>query len=109
MATIERPAVSCLHAPIYVAGRYFKFARNISQTPWVVDGATKGSGSVSDLISVHFLPHFRASEAKFSSAGREDCDVRMLGTGRPFYLEFLDPHVVSMTPQQLDDVQVLFL
>lgn len=28
---------------------------------------------------------------RFSSSGREDCDVRCLGKGRPFYLEILDP------------------
>jgi len=29
---------------------------------------------------------------KFHSAGREDVDVRMLGTGRPFVLEIISPH-----------------
>jgi tRNA U54 and U55 pseudouridine synthase Pus10 len=29
--------------------------------------------------------------AKFHSGGREDIDVRMLSTGRPFALEFCSP------------------
>lgn len=28
---------------------------------------------------------------KFSSSGREDVDVRCLGSGRPFVLEYLNP------------------
>ncbi|MDP3034274.1 MAG: tRNA pseudouridine(54/55) synthase Pus10, partial [Methanobacteriaceae archaeon] len=31
-------------------------------------------------------------ESKFHGAGREDIDVRMLGTGRPFVLEIKEPH-----------------
>lgn len=34
---------------------------------------------------------------KFSSSGREDCDVRCLGKGRPFYLEILDPKKTKYT------------
>lgn len=33
------------------------------------------------------LREFKADGAKFIPAGREDIDVRMLGTGRPFVLE----------------------
>jgi tRNA pseudouridine synthase 10 len=32
---------------------------------------------------------------KFCSAGREDTDVRMLGTGRPFYFELINPKCSS--------------
>jgi tRNA pseudouridine synthase 10 len=47
--------------------------------------------SVQELIDVVLIPGFRAKGVKFSSAGREDADVKMLGTGRPFYFEILDP------------------
>ena len=33
---------------------------------------------------------------KFHTAGREDVDVRMLGTGRPFVLEILSPHAATI-------------
>lgn len=38
---------------------------------------------------------------KFHSAGREDVDVRMLGTGRPFVLEIVSPHRASLDPATL--------
>jgi hypothetical protein len=42
-------------------------------------------------IEAVLLPLFRAEAAKFVAAGREDRDVRMLGSGRPFVLQVLDP------------------
>ena len=39
---------------------------------------------------------------KFHSSGREDLNVRMLGSGRPFFLEFTDPHrAPRLTPALL--------
>ena len=35
---------------------------------------------------------FKPSSLKFHSGGREDIDVRMLGNGRPFAIELVDPH-----------------
>ena len=34
---------------------------------------------------------FTGMEYKFSSGGREDIDVRMLGSGRPFVIEIISP------------------
>lgn len=34
---------------------------------------------------------------KFSSSGREDVDVRCLGKGRPFYIEYLNPKKTKFT------------
>jgi len=34
---------------------------------------------------------------KFHACGREDVDVRMLGTGRPFVIEATNPHVTSFS------------
>jgi tRNA U54 and U55 pseudouridine synthase Pus10 len=36
------------------------------------------------------LKEFRAEKATFIAAGREDRDVRMLGSGRPFVLELIN-------------------
>ncbi|KAH9067346.1 hypothetical protein Ae201684P_021505 [Aphanomyces euteiches] len=80
--TIER-------APIYLAGRYLKYERGLSQTPWVVEGERLGESSVEEAIGDIVLPHFHAKSFKFHTAGREDVDVRMLGNGRPFILELL--------------------
>ncbi len=39
------------------------------------------------------------------SAGREDADVRMLGDGRPFLIEFINPKCVNFTEKQLQEIQ----
>ncbi|ETV78619.1 tRNA pseudouridine(54/55) synthase, variant [Aphanomyces astaci] len=87
--TIER-------APTYLAGRYLKFQRGLSQTPWVLEGERLGESSVEEAIGDIVLPHFQAKSYKFHTAGREDVDVRMLGNGRPFILELIDSKVASL-------------
>ena len=44
---------------------------------------------------------FAYGRYKFHSAGREDVDVRMLGSGRPFVLEVIDPHRQTFGPADL--------
>ncbi|GJP54820.1 hypothetical protein CLOM_g13856 [Closterium sp. NIES-68] len=73
---------------VYIAGRYLKFSRALSQSPWTVDDGQMGDGSVQDAIASHLLPLTHPVSHKFQAAGREDIDVRMLGSGRPFLLEF---------------------
>ena len=41
----------------------------------------------------------------FSAAGREDANVRMLGDGRPFYFEIMNPRKPILSQQELDDAQ----
>ena len=38
---------------------------------------------------------------KFSSSGREDVDVRCLGRGRPFVVEFLNPRKTDVSVQEI--------
>ena len=38
---------------------------------------------------------FRTRKNKFHGAGREDVDVRMLGAGRPFVMEVINPKLVN--------------
>jgi tRNA pseudouridine synthase 10 len=42
---------------------------------------------------------------KFHSAGREDVDVRMLGTGRPYVLELVAPHRQTFSASELADLE----
>jgi len=80
-------------SPVYVAGRYAKFARNVPQSPWSncpVKWA-RGTESVQDALEAAILEAAKADGAKFNSSGREDLDVRMLGDGRPFVLELHNP------------------
>ncbi|GFN95827.1 tRNA pseudouridine synthase pus10 [Plakobranchus ocellatus] len=84
--------IACTHEPVFVAGRYQKYSRVLSQTPWIVDGKRVMEGSVEELICDPILSTFRPADHRFSSSGREDVDVRTLGLGRPFVVELIDPH-----------------
>lgn len=83
--------VNMEHMQIYVAGRYRKHERHISNSPWFIGGRKLVEHSVEELISNVVEPFFGAKSHKFSSAGREDADVLMLNDGRPFYLELVHP------------------
>ncbi|XP_062558792.1 putative tRNA pseudouridine synthase Pus10 [Armigeres subalbatus] len=74
---------------IFLAGRYNKISRELSQTPWVIDGKRKMENSVQEIMTSVIGPYFGVPEDSliFSSSGREDVDVRCLGEGRPFVLE----------------------
>lgn len=99
----EKPSVRIEINPIYFEGRYLKLIRGIPQTRWPCR-ACKGRGcekcnftgkqypeSVEELISQKVLETTQGRSTKFHGAGREDIDVRMLGTGRPFVLEIKEP------------------
>lgn len=81
---------------IFVAGRYRKLSRDISQTPWILEGERMKKHCVQELISSEICLHF-GDEQKlnngaviFMGSGREDVDVRCLGKGRPFVLQISD-------------------
>ncbi len=90
---------------VYVGGKYNKFSRKLAQTFHYCfkckgrgNGCSmcKGTGklsenSVQETLEKHFLPCFGAKEGKFHGCGREDVDVLMLGSGRPFVLELVEP------------------
>ncbi|OMP03014.1 hypothetical protein CCACVL1_02646 [Corchorus capsularis] len=77
----------CCRTPIYLCGRYLKYSRNVSQTRWMIGEERKGEASVEEIIGSQVLPMCRGDNYKFHAAGREDIDVRMLGSGRPFLVE----------------------
>ena len=97
--------VKCLHRPLYVAGRYNKFSRTLPQTPWVVEGVKKVETSIQELICDQLLQVIPATETKFSASGREDVDVRMLGSGRPFLIEIINPRKVVVSDTELSQLQ----
>lgn len=74
---------------VFLAGRYCKISRELSQTPWVIEGKRKMENSVQEIMTAVVAPYFEVPEDSliFSSSGREDVDVRCLGEGRPFVLE----------------------
>ncbi|NP_001085415.1 tRNA pseudouridine synthase Pus10 [Xenopus laevis] len=103
--TCEVVDIQCNHSPVFVAGRYNKYSRNLPQTPWIIDGERKIESSVEELITDHLVAAFRSSSFNFSSSGREDVDVRTLGKGRPFAIELLNPHKVQFTGQEIKALQ----
>ncbi len=108
------PKVNIQINPLYVEGKYNKYKRGIPQTKWPCTKC-KGRGceecnftgkqypeSVEELISEHFLKLTRGREAKFHGAGREDIDVLMLGSGRPFVLEIKEPKIRKLDLESLE-------
>ena len=91
--------------PLYLGGRYCKYSRDLSQTPWVIEGVRKCETSVEELISGKLAAAILSTSSKFCSSGREDVDVRMLGDGRPFVIEFCNPKRVRFTAQELAGLQ----
>lgn len=43
-------SIECKHDPIYFAGRYCKYSRELSQTPWIVDGVKTMETSLQEII-----------------------------------------------------------
>ena len=102
------PKVRIQINPLYIEGKYNKYKRGIPQTKWPCSKC-KGRGceecnftgkqypeSVEELISGRFLELTKGREAKFHGAGREDIDVLMLGSGRPFVLEIKEPKIRNL-------------
>lgn len=98
--TIETPCelkIRITHEPIYLAGRYNKYSRELSQTPWITETGRKTEHSVQELICKKLIEHTKCEEVKFMSSGREDSDVRMLGRGRPFVIGLLVPKFITIS------------
>lgn len=111
----NEPKVKIQINPLYIEGKYNKFQRGIPQTKWPCSKC-KGRGceecnftgkqypeSVEELISEHVLKLTKGREAKFHGAGREDIDVLMLGSGRPFVLEIKEPRLRKIDLKQLEE------
>jgi len=99
----EEPKIHIQINPLFLEGRYRKLIRGIPQTKWPCRKC-KGRGceqcnftgkmyteTVEELISGPALEMSKGKDSKFHGAGREDIDVKMLGTGRPFVLEIKEP------------------
>ncbi len=95
-------AVRAEPSTVYVAGRYRKLVRGVSQTVFHCRGcrgrkrrygaacaSCEGTGrqvpeSVEDFVAPSICGVVGGRSAAFHGSGREDVDVRMLGEGRPF-------------------------
>ncbi|KAG0241393.1 putative tRNA pseudouridine synthase Pus10 [Actinomortierella wolfii] len=101
----EIEAIDTQHESVYVGGRYLKFSRDVSQTPWTIGKTKLAELSVSETVAEPVKKAFRADDYKFVTAGREDANVRMLGSGRPFYIELINPHTTSLPEDMYSSLQ----
>jgi len=88
---------------IYIYGRYKKLERGIPQTKWPCthcngEGCEKCDNTgqqfpytVQGIMEKPLLEMTQAKESKFHGQGREDRDALMLGNGRPFVIEAVNP------------------
>jgi len=90
---------------VFIGGRYNKYSRSLSQTPWFIDGARRGDTSVLELIGEPLKRFTRGEEIKLLSSGREDVDVRMLGNGRPFAVEILNPKKTALSDTEIEALE----
>ena len=116
--------------PLYIRGYYRKLIRGIPQSEWLCRNCRgrgcekcKGTGkmyseSVEEIIAAPLLKKTEGECVAFHAAGREDVDVRMLGTGRPFIIEvkkprkrFIDLELLTklINKQGRDKIEVLDL
>jgi tRNA pseudouridine synthase 10 len=98
----NRVDVSIQVKPVYTYGRYRKLERGIFQSRWICPQCS-GIGcekcnwtgykypSVEKMVGDVLKRAFLASEYHIHASGREDIDVRMLGSGRPFVMELVEP------------------
>ncbi|NYB51722.1 MAG: tRNA pseudouridine(54/55) synthase Pus10 [Methanobacteriaceae archaeon] len=115
MMDFTRDKVDLQINPLFLEGRYRKLIRGIPQTKWPCMKC-KGSGcercnftgkmypeTVEELVAEKVLEATKGKESKFHGAGREDVDVRMLGSGRPFVLEIKEPKIRNLNLKELND------
>lgn len=93
---------------VFIEGRYRKLTRDLPQTVFFCPHCKghprrrknceecEGFGkltrdSVQELIGWVLGAALKTRKNKFHGAGREDINVRMLGRGRPFVIEFINP------------------
>jgi len=101
--------------PLFIESKYRKLVRDIPQTKWPCNRC-KGRGcekcdftgkmypeTVEELISDVMIKAAQGTGAKFHGAGREDIDVRMLGSGRTFVLEISEPKIRDLDLVNLQD------
>jgi len=91
----------------YVGGRYCKYTRYLPQTPWLIKGVRKCETSLEEIIGDPLRLYLKADQVKFLASGREDVDVRMLGTGRPFAFECVNSKKMKLSADDLKELEQL--
>ncbi len=105
VAPFSKPLVTIQSKPIYLFGHYLKKKRGIRQKK-VRCKKCKGLGcvecdylgsakqeSIEDYLNKIILNHFKGSKVKYTWIGGEDSTSLVLGNGRPFFCEVINPKV----------------
>ncbi|MBO3769251.1 MAG: tRNA pseudouridine(54/55) synthase Pus10 [Thermoproteota archaeon] len=90
---------------IFLKSSYRKLVGGIAQTKWRGMDSNDVTPSIEKMLEEILLPVFKGKKLKFHGAGREDVDVKMLGSGRPFIVEILEPKVRNVN---LNDLHLEF-
>ncbi len=101
--------------PLFIKGRYRKLVRGIPQTKWPCRNC-HGKGcekcnftgkqyqeSVEELIAAKLIEMTKAIGSKFHGEGREDIDALMLGSGRPFIIELIEPKIRNIDLKKAEE------
>lgn len=100
---IEKDSIDVKLMPIYIKGWYWKLGRKISQSKWILwDGSKKYPLSVEEVLE-SIKNVVKARDIVLHASGREDVDVRMLGTGRPFIVELKEPMTYRLNLKALEE------
>ncbi len=108
------------NAKVFIEGRYRKLTRDLPQTIFYCPDCKghprrrkkcercEGFGkltrdSVQELVCYVLGAALKTRKNKFHGAGREDIDVRMLGDGRPFVVEFKNPKSMDVDLAALEE------
>lgn len=76
---------------IYIEGVYWKKARHIPQAKWLGRDASIYPLSLESFLNEKLSSTFGSEKIFIHASGREDIDVRMIGTGRPVVIELYKP------------------
>ncbi len=87
---------------LYIYGSYRKYIRGIPQTRWIK--YSEETRTVESLIGVPVMELSRGENYALHGAGREDVDVKMLGNGREFVLEIINPKIRSVDLEKLTSI-----
>lgn len=87
---------------LYISGKYRKYRRDLPQTRWI--HKMNNNESVEYYIGKPLNDMTRGKNFHLHAAGREDVDVRMLGNGREFVIESVEPKVRNVSLEELSKI-----
>ncbi|MGB9718419.1 MAG: tRNA pseudouridine(54/55) synthase Pus10 [Thermoproteota archaeon] len=86
---------------VFLKSSYRKLVGGIAQTKWRGINDEDSTPSIEKMLEEVLIPAYNGSGLKFHGAGREDVDVKMLGEGRPFIVEILEPKTRNVDLEKL--------